>query len=77
MSYEIRYSATFKRSAKALAKKYPSLKQDIQIFLKELALNPEMGTLIGKNIYKVRMAITSKRRGKSGGARIITCIAYK
>ncbi|MCY7410186.1 MAG: type II toxin-antitoxin system RelE/ParE family toxin [Chitinophagales bacterium] len=31
-----------------------------------------MGTALGKNCFKIRMAITSKGRGKSGGARIIT-----
>jgi hypothetical protein len=36
-----------------------------------------MGTSLGNNMYKVRMAITSKGRGKSAGARIITCVVYK
>lgn len=34
--------------------------------------NPTQGTDLGNNCYKVRMAITSKGKGKSGGARIIT-----
>ena len=33
-----------------------------------------MGTSLGNNIYKIRMSITSKGKGKSGGARIITCV---
>ena len=77
MSYDILYSDTFKRGAKALAKKYPSLKQDLSNFLIELAKNPEMGTPLSHNMYKVRLRITSKGRGKSGGARIITCVVYK
>jgi len=77
MSYDIQYSDTFKRGAKALAKKYPSLKQDLSNFIIELAQNPESGTHLGNNIYKVRMSITSKGRGKSGGARVITCVVYK
>jgi mRNA-degrading endonuclease RelE of RelBE toxin-antitoxin system len=77
MNYDIQYSDTFKRSAKILAKKYPSLKQDLINFLTELAGTPTMGDPLGNNMYKVRMAITSKGRGKSGGARIITCIVYK
>src|SRR5690606_41108973 len=32
------------------------------------------GTNLGKDCYKVRMAITSKGRGRSGGARVITCV---
>jgi len=77
MSFDIRYSDTFKRGAKALAKKYPSIKQDLANFVIELADNPEMGTPLGSNMYKIRMSITSKARGKSGGARIITCVVYK
>lgn len=77
MSYDIRYSETFNREAKALAKKYPSFKIDLANFVNKLAENPTSGTLIGPNMYKTRMAITSKGKGKSGGARIITCIVYK
>jgi hypothetical protein len=29
---------------------------------------------LGKGCYKVRMRIASKGRGKSGGARLITCV---
>ncbi len=77
MSYDIQYSDTFKRSAKALAKKYPSLKQDLSNFVIELADNPSMGIALGNNMFKMRMSISSKGRGKSGGARIITCVVYK
>ena len=31
-----------------------------------------MGTPLGKNCFKIRVAISSKNRGKSGGGRIIT-----
>lgn len=34
--------------------------------------NPIQGTPLGKDCYKIRMAISSKNKGKSGGARIIT-----
>ena len=33
-----------------------------------------MGTPLGNNCYKIRMAITSKGKGKSGGARVITFV---
>ena len=38
----------------------------------ELAANPQLGQPIGRNCYKVRLQITSKGKGKSGGARVIT-----
>jgi len=31
-----------------------------------------MGTDLGNGIFKIRLAIKSKRRGKSGGYRVIT-----
>jgi len=33
--------------------------------------NPQLGTLITENVYKVRLASKSKGKGKSGGFRII------
>lgn len=39
-----------------------------------LQANPTMGEPLGKDCYKVRMAISSKNKGKSGGARLITCV---
>lgn len=40
--------------------------------VEQLKKNPEQGTPIGNNCYKIRFAIASKGKGKSGGARIIT-----
>lgn len=40
----------------------------------ELIENPTLGTPIGKDCYKLRFAITSKGKGKSGDARIITYV---
>ncbi len=36
--------------------------------------DPVIGTHLGKDFYKIRLAITSKGKGKSGGARVITCV---
>ena len=38
----------------------------------DLEQNPEKGTPIGNDCFKIRLAIASKGKGKSGGARIIT-----
>lgn len=35
------------------------------------------GIAIGKNCFKIRLSISSKGKGKSGGARIITNIVIK
>ncbi|WP_245447052.1 type II toxin-antitoxin system RelE/ParE family toxin [Mucilaginibacter celer] len=37
-----------------------------------MAQDPKAGIALGNNCYKIRLAITSKNKGKSGGARIIT-----
>lgn len=66
------YLPEFERRAKALAKKYRSFADDYNTFLDELERNPLGGTLLGNNTYKHRMAIVSKGKGKSGGARVIT-----
>ena len=34
--------------------------------------NPTQGIFLGHDCYKIRIAIKSKRKGKSGGARVIT-----
>lgn len=66
------YLDEFQRGAKALRKKYPSFEDDYNTFLDELEKNPFSGESLGKHTYKNRMAIASKGKGKSGGARVIT-----
>jgi mRNA-degrading endonuclease RelE of RelBE toxin-antitoxin system len=61
----------FDKEAKALAKKYPSLKNDLKDLADLLIDNPECGTLLFDDVYKIRMAIKSKSKGKRGGARVI------
>lgn len=62
----------FVKSAKAIAKRYRSFNSDYKKLLGELEKNPLQGNDLGNGLYKVRMAINSKGKGKSGGARIIT-----
>lgn len=72
MSFELKLSDTFQKEAKRLVKKYPSLKEELAEFKISLLENPDQGTPIGQSCYKIRLAIASKGKGKSGGARIIT-----
>lgn len=72
MSFEIIATNSFERKLKRLAKKYDSLKTDLMDVITQLEDNPRLGIPIGKECYKVRVAISSKGRGKSGGARLIT-----
>lgn len=77
MSFNVKSISVFERQAKRLVKKFPSLKKEIQELIKELREGPEKGTSIGHNCYKIRLAIASKGKGKSGGARVITHVIYK
>lgn len=72
MSVEIIASHNFRKEAKRLLKKYPSLKGELQNLNALLAENPTSGTPLGHNCYKIRLAIKSKGKGKSGGAKVIT-----
>ena len=53
-------------------KKYASFEQDYLQLLDELRSNPFVGTPLGEGVRKVRMPISSKGKGKSGGARVLT-----
>lgn len=72
MSYEVIAIPHFQREIKKLVKKYPSLKNDFARLIEILQVNPKQGTPLGNNCYKIRLAITSKGKGKSGGSRVIT-----
>ncbi len=74
MLFNIESTPEFLSEAKKLAKKYPSLKNDIAGLAKQLIVNPTTGTPLGKDTYKIRLAISSKGKGKSSGARVITCV---
>ncbi|MBK6965399.1 MAG: type II toxin-antitoxin system RelE/ParE family toxin [Bacteroidales bacterium] len=73
-SFNIIPTETFKKQAKKLVKKYPSLKNelyDLSGFLKD---HPTKGIPLGNNVFKIRIAIKSKKSGKSSGARVITYV---
>ena len=75
MSYEIQTYSEFDKALKKLAKRYRSIPDDYEAFLKSLQENPYQGTELCPNIRKIRMIIGSKGRGKAGSARVITANA--
>lgn len=72
MSFRIHPTPTFVKELKHLAKRHRSMKQDFQVLVDSLAANPLQSVDLGSGLRKIRMAFTSKGRGKSGGARVIT-----
>lgn len=55
----------FKREAKWLSKKFPSLKSELETLQNALLQNPRLGTLIHENVYKIRLAVKSKGKEKA------------
>ena len=73
MNHAIITTEDFERAFKRLSKKYHSLVKDYATLYEELQINPSIGDKVSDNVRKVRMAIASKGKGKSAGARVITC----
>ncbi len=74
MAYNIIVTPHFDKRAKPLLKKYKSLKNEIAALIDTLTENPIQGDRITVDCYKIRLSIASKAKGKSGGARVITCV---
>ena len=74
MNYNVEISENFKKEAKKLIKKYPSLRLELFELGNRLSENPTFGTNLGNDVYKIRISISSKNKGKSGGARIISYV---
>lgn len=72
MSVTLHLHDEFKRQFRRLRKKYRSLTDDLEDLQQELKKNPNQGDDLGGGVRKIRMAIASKGKGKSGGARVLT-----
>ncbi len=72
MSYSILPTLRFEKELKRLVKKFPSLKNEFSELLAALGADPQSGSFIGNNCYKIRLAIQSKGKGKRGGARVVS-----
>jgi len=71
MNFSVIPSEKFKKEVRRLTKKFPSLKAELTALAQSLSAEPTNGTSLGDGIYKIRLAIKSKGKGKSGGARVI------
>ena len=74
MNYTVKLYDTFKKQFKRLYKRYRSLEADTDLLVESLLQNPYQGADLGRGLRKVRMTISAKGKGKSGGARVITLI---
>ena len=67
----VKISEDFRIAYKRLKKRHKSLESDFEHLLASLLQDPLQGVELEGGVRKVRLAITSKGRGKSGGARVI------
>ena len=74
MNVSVRTTASFRVAAKPLLKKYRSLSTDLSQLEKELIKDPKIGMPLGRDAYKIRLKVTSKAKGKSGGAKVISLV---
>ena len=64
----------FTKELKRISKKHRGILSDIASLSAKLKKDPVHGTYLGQDVYKIRLAISGTNSGKSGGARIITCV---
>ena len=72
MKIKVLASDDFRKKAKPLLKKYISLKKELAELRDQLEINPELGISLGDGLYKIKVGVKSKGKGKSGGVRVIT-----
>ncbi|MBI4648534.1 MAG: type II toxin-antitoxin system RelE/ParE family toxin [Bacteroidia bacterium] len=72
MNYKVKTIPYFDRQAKRLTCKFASFKKELAELFCSLETDPTQGTALGNDCYKIRVAIKSKGKGKSGGARAVT-----
>lgn len=74
---QVTYTAEFKSNLKRLAKRYRHIKSDVDPLITQLAEGEQPGDRVpGTNyvVYKVRLANSDNKKGKSAGYRVIYCV---
>lgn len=71
-NFRIKDTATFNKAVKKLKKKYKHIDDDYMNFINNIETLSDLGTNLGNNIYKVRIANSDKNSGKSSGYRLIS-----
>ena len=64
----------FIKELKHISKKHPGILSDIAILSAKLKENPTLGTNLGQNVYKIRLAISGTNKGKSGGVLLLALL---
>jgi mRNA-degrading endonuclease RelE of RelBE toxin-antitoxin system len=60
MNFKVYTTPNFEKQLKRLAKKYASLSKDFAPLVTQLQKTPTLGTNLGNNCYKIRLAIRKR-----------------
>lgn len=63
---------TFSKCLKKLQKRFKNIQTDCDNFIDKIDTLESLGTSLGNGIYKVRIANSNKKSGKSAGYRLIS-----
>lgn len=70
MNTAVYFTPNFNKRYKKYLKKYQSIDTDLKLFIDNL--DNAVPIDLGGNIYKYRLLVKAKNKGKSGGFRVIT-----
>ncbi len=77
MANNVKLTLLFETRYKRFAKKFKSLESDIDVLIDELSRTPTTGESLGAGLYKIRLAVKSKGKGRRGGFRVITYLVVQ
>ena len=70
MKVQVYYTPVFEKKFKRYKKKFQSIESDLLLFIENL---PNIVAIdLGDGVYKYRLSVKSKNKGKRGGFRIIS-----
>jgi mRNA-degrading endonuclease RelE of RelBE toxin-antitoxin system len=70
----VRFTPEFKRNLRALSKKYPHIRSDVQPVIEQIQAGDSIGdrmTGVGYTVFKVRVRNSDALKGKRSGYRLI------
>ena len=73
--YKVIEQSLYQKAFKKLSKTYKNIDSDIDTFLESIKVKEDLGIEIKSNVFKVRIANSSKNKGKSVGYRLISYLA--
>lgn len=73
-NFKVNVTQDFIKEAKELKKDYPNIGDDFLRLKDELKKDPTQGDNLGGGLFKTRMAVSDKGKGKRSGARVVVWV---